>query len=386
MQFLGYKRADGCVGIRNHVLVMPTCACSSDTARIISEHVPGTVSFHNQHGCGQPPLDLDLTLRIMSGAAANGNIYGVLLVALGCESAQCPLVESRIRKLTSKPVLSVSIQQEGGTKKTVAKGIELASKLVADAGKCRREMCDFSDLILGTECGGSDPTSGLSANLVIGTVSDRIVEAGGTSILSETTEIIGAEHLLAARARTPEIGQGFYRAVKKIEDHFANVGTSLRDGNPSPGNIASGITTIEEKSLGCIHKSGSHPFEAVYDDAERVTAKGMVFMDTPAYDVGSVMSMAAGGAQVVIFSTGMGTPTGNPIIPVIKITGNAGTAQRMADNIDFDTSDSIKGLKTVDELGEELLTLLKEVAEGRLVKAEELGMNEIAISRLCNFC
>lgn len=386
MKFMGYRRPDGKVGVRNHVLVMATCACSSDTARLISAQVPGTVSFHNQHGCGQPPLDLDLTLRIVSGAAANGNIYGILLVGLGCEAAQCSLVETRIREKTNKPLLSISIQKEGGTKKAVEAGIRLAKQLVKEAEGCRREPCDLSELILGTECGGSDPTSGLSANIVMGEVSDRIVEAGGTSVLSETTEIIGAEHILAARARTPEIGQGFYRSVKKIEDHFACVGTSLRDGNPSPGNIASGITTIEEKSLGCIHKSGTHSFEAVYEDAEEVTAKGMVFMDTPAYDVASVMSMAAGGAQVVIFSTGMGTPTGNPLVPVIKITGNGHTAEHMADNIDFDTSGTIKGTKTVEELGEELFDLMIRVAEGETVKAGELGMNEVALSRLCNFC
>ncbi len=386
MEFMGYRRPDGRVGVRNHVLVMATCACSSDTARLICEQVPGTVSFHNQHGCGQPPLDLGLTLRIISGAAANGNIYGTLLVSLGCESAQCSLVEKKIREKTSKPVLSVSIQEEGGTKKAVAKGIRLAKQLVEAADRCKRVPCDLSELILGTECGGSDPTSGLSANIVMGEVSDKLVEAGGTAILSETTEIIGAEHILAARARTPEIGQGFYKAVKKIEDHFAGVGTSLRDGNPSPGNIASGITTIEEKSLGCIHKSGTHTFEAIYADAEQVTEKGMVYMDTPAFDVASVMSMVSGGAQVVIFSTGMGTPTGNPIVPVIKITGNGHTAEHMADNIDFDTSGNIKGTKTVKELGDELFKLMVEVAEGKTVKAEELGMNEVALSRLCNFC
>lgn len=386
MEFLGFRRPDGRVGVRNHVLVIPTCACSSDTARLISEKVPGTVSFHNQHGCGQPPLDLDLTLRIISGAAANGNVYGVLLVALGCESAQCTLVEKRIREKTNKPIFSVSIQQEGGTKKAVQRGIELAEKLVAEAAAEKRVPCDLSELIMGTECGGSDPTSGLSANIVMGEVSDKIVEAGGTAILSETTEIIGAEHILAARARTPEIGKGFYQAVEKIENHFANVGTSLKEGNPSPGNIASGITTIEEKSLGCIHKSGTHTFEAVYADGEQIDKKGMVYMDTPAFDVASVMSMAAGGAQIVIFSTGMGTPTGNPIVPVIKITGNAHTFAHMNDNIDFDTSGSIRGTKSVEELGEELFTFMMDVAGGKTVKAEELGMNEIAFSRLCNFC
>lgn len=386
MKFLGYRRPDGRVGVRNHVLVMATCACSSDTARLISEKVPGTVSFHNQHGCGQPPLDLDLTLRIMSGAAANGNIYGIVLVSLGCESAQCSLVESRIREKTNKPVCYVSIQEEGGTSKAIAKGVEYAKKLVEEANFLTREPCDLSELILGTECGGSDPTSGLSANIVMGEVSDKLVDAGGTSILSETTEIIGAEHILAARARTPEIGEGFYKAVEKIEKHFANVGTSLKEGNPSPGNIASGITTIEEKSLGCIHKSGTHIFEATYADAEMVDKKGLVYMDTPAFDVASVMSMVAGGAQVVIFSTGMGTPTGNPIAPVIKITGNGRTFERMNDNIDFDTSGSIKGTKSIEELGEELYTLMLDVANGKTVKAEELGMNEVALSRLCNFC
>jgi len=386
MRFWGYSRPDGRVGIRNHVLVMATCACSSDAARIVSSKVPGTVSFNNQNGCGQTMNDLAITLDVLSGFAANPNIYGTLIISLGCELAEYEVVEKHIAAKTNKPLCKIAIQEEGGTVKTIEKAVRIAEQLVREAALCQREECDISELILGTECGGSDPTSGLSANPVVGNLSDRLIDLGGTSILSETTEFVGAEHILAKRGRTEEIKEHILEIVTRYEKHLANVGEDLRSGQPSPGNKAGGITTLEEKSLGCIHKSGHKIIEAIYDYAKIVDKRGLVIMDTPGYDVASVTGMVAGGSQIVVFTTGRGTPVGNPIAPVIKITGNKRTFETMFDNMDYDTSGSISGEKTVEQLGEELLEMVIDIANGKQTKAEILGMNEIAISRLCNYC
>jgi altronate dehydratase large subunit len=386
MEFSGYMRADGRVGVRNHVLVMPTCACSSDVARLIVNGVAGAVNFNNQHGCGQVYKDQMVTLNFMSGFAANPNIHSTLVVGLGCEQLHGELVKEAIAKKTNKTVEYIGIQETGGIMRTVEKGKEIVGRLVAQANKCRRVPCDVSRLILGTNCGGSDPTSGLSSNLVVGNVSDRLSDLGATVIISETSEFVGAEHILAKQARTPEIGRQIIRIVEEFEAQFAPIGESLRSGNPSQGNKEGGITTIEEKSLGCIHKAGSRPIEAVYKSCELVDKKGIVIMDTCAYDVCSVSEMTAGGSQITIFTTGRGTPSGNPIAPVIKITGNAWTYEWMNDFIDFDTSDSLKHKKTVQQLGEELLYLILRVASGEQVKAEKFGIAEIAIPRLCNYC
>ena len=258
--------------------------------------------------------------------------------------------------------------------------------MVAEAALLQKEEFPLSELIVGTECGGSDPTSGLAANPAIGAMSDLVVKAGGTSILSETSEFIGAEHILARRAANKEVHDRIYEITTRFENHFHAVGEDVRAGNPSPGNKAGGITTLEEKSLGCIHKGGHSTINAVYDYAKQVKSKqGLVIMDTPGNDPSSVAAMVAGGAQIVVFSTGRGTPTGNPLAPVIKITGNKLTYANMIDNIDVDASPLIYGTKTIEELGQELLKLTQEVACGKQTKAESLGYTEMAIARVCNF-
>ena len=370
MTFYGYRRPDGRVGVRNKVLILPASVCASDTTRIIAQQVMGSVTFNNQLGCSQVASDQQLTMDVMAGYAANPNVYGTVVVSLGCENCQMDLVVKAIQERTNKPLKQVIIQ---------------AKEMAAEASLLQKEEFPISELIVGTECGGSDPTSGLAANVLIGELSDRLVAAGGTSILSETTEFIGAEHILARRAATPEVHDRIFEIVHRYEKALQLVGEEVREGNPSPGNKAGGITTLEEKSLGCIHKGGHTPVMAVYDYAKQVEPKsGMVIMDTPGNDPSSVAAMVAGGAQVVVFSTGRGTPTGNPITPVVKITGNRLTFAKMEDNIDVDASPIIYGgdLKT---MGDELLKLVAEVASGRQTKAEALGFTEMAIARVCNF-
>lgn len=385
MNFLGYRRPDGRVGVRNKIFILPASVCASDTTRIIASQIEGAVTFNNQNGCSQVAGDQQLTMDVMAGMAANPNVYGIIVVSLGCENCQMDLVVDAIRERTNKPMETFIIQENGGTITTIERAVRAGRKMAQEASKLQREEFPISELIVGTECGGSDPTSGLASNVLIGELSDRLVALGSTSILSETTEFIGAEHILAARAKTPEIKERIYEIVHRYEKALQLVGEEVRDGNPSPGNIAGGITTLEEKSLGCIHKGGHTEVTAVYDYGKQVEEKGLVVMETPGNDPSSVAGMVAGGAQVIVFSTGRGTPTGNPISPVIKITGNKITFANMSDNIDIDASPVIYGPQTLKELGEEFLQEVIEVANGKQTKAETLGYTEMAIARLCNY-
>ena len=385
MKFLGYRRPDGKVGVRNKIFILPTSVCASDTTRIIASQIESAVTFNNQNGCSQVAGDQQLTMDVMAGMAANPNVYGVIAVSLGCENCQMDLVVEAIKERTNKPIESFIIQENGGTIATIEKAVRAGRKMAQEASKLQREEFDISNLIIGTECGGSDPTSGLASNILIGELSDNLVNLGSTSILSETTEFIGAEHILAKRAKNEEVKNRIYEIVHRYEKALQLVGEEVREGNPSPGNKAGGITTLEEKSLGCIHKGGHTVINAVFDYAKPVTEKGLVIMDTPGNDPSSVAGMVAGGAQIIVFSTGRGTPTGNPIVPVIKITGNRITFANMKDNIDVDASPVIYGPQTLKELGDELLKEVIEVANGKQTKAETLGYTETAIARLCNY-
>ena len=386
MNFWGYRRPDGRVGIRNKVLILPASVCAADTARLVSSQVKETVTFHNQNGCSQVPSDQQLTMDVMAGFAANPNIYGTIVISLGCENCQMDLVVDAIRQRTNKPLRQFIIQECGGTIATMEQAVRAAREMVEEASLLKRESFPISELILGTECGGSDMTSGLASNPLIGNTCDRLVDQGGTAVLSETTEFIGAEHILARRGRTPEIRDRIYDIVHRYEDALKLVGEDPRLGNPSPGNKAGGLTTLEEKSLGCIHKGGHRPVEEVYDYGKQMEAgKGLVIMDTPGNDPSSVAGMVAGGAQIVVFSTGRGTPTGNPVAPVIKITANPITYGKMKDNIDVDVSVLLEHPEQMDAVADALLREIVEVADGKLTKSEALGFYEMAIARVCNY-
>lgn len=385
MNFYGYERSDGKVGVRNHVLILPASVCASDTAEMIARQVNGAVSFHNQNGCSQVPSDQIYTMDMMAGYAANPNVYGTIVVSLGCENCQMDLVVEEIKKLTNKPMKTLIIQQEGGTIETVAKGVRYAMEMVREASLLQKKEFPISRLIVGTECGGSDPTSGLASNPMVGEMCDLLVGAGGTAILSETTELIGAEHILAKRAKNEEIRKEIYHIISRYEESLEKAGEKVRAGNPSPGNKAGGITTLEEKSLGCIHKGGSTIIQEVVDYAKPVTQKGLVIMDTPGNDPSSIAGMIAGGAQIIVFTSGRGTPTGNPLAPVIKVTGNRETYGMMPDNIDVDASHVIYGPESLEELGQQLLKEVAQVAAGKLTKAEVLGFVETSVQRICNY-
>lgn len=240
MNFYGYKRPDGRVGVRNKVLILPASVCASDTTRIISQQVVGSVTFNNQLGCSQVAPDQQFTMDVMAGYAANPNVYGTVVVSLGCENCQMDLVVKAIQERTNKPLKQVIIQEAGGTLKAIDMAVRYAKEMVEEASLLQKEEFPMSELIIGTECGGSDPTSGLAANPLIGQLSDLIVKEGGTSILSETTEFIGAEHLLARRAINKEVHDRIFEIVHRYEDSLRLVGEEVREGNPSPGNKAGG--------------------------------------------------------------------------------------------------------------------------------------------------
>jgi altronate dehydratase large subunit len=362
--------------------VVPTVICAAVVAeRIAAAVAPRGAALPHLAGCGQLGPDLRVTHETLTAYCGHPNVGAVLVVALGCEQLIAQRLADAARS-AGKPAEILAIQSEGGTVRTTARGIEIARRLAAALDDVRPERCDLSSLVLCVKCGGSDYTSGLAANPALGRVADRLVEAGGTAVLGEIAEIMGAEHLLAARARSPETAAQLIRVITRVEAEAIALGLDIRGTQPSPGNIRGGLTTIEEKSLGATHKGGEHtPLTDVVPYAGRITKRGLTVMDTPGLDVESVTGMVGGGAQVVVFTTGLGTPTGNPIAPVIKITGNTQTAASMADNLDADVSGILDGRETLADAAGRLFNEVLEVCSGKLTAAERLGHNEFAIHR-----
>ena len=380
--FPGYLRPDGRVGVRNHVLVVPTVIC----AAVVAERIAGAIppygaALPHLAGCGQIGPDLHVTHDTLAAYCQHPNVGAVLVVALGCEQVVAQYLADAARR-AGKPADIVAIQSEGGTVRATARGIEIARAFADELARVSRQPCDMSTLILSVKCGGSDYTSGLASNPVLGRVADRLVDLGGAAVLGETAEIMGAEHLLAERASNPETAAQLIRIVTRLETEVKAFGLDIRGTQPAPGNIRGGLTTIEEKSLGAIHKSGERTrLEDVVAYSARITKKGLTVMDTSGLDVESVTGMVGGGAQVVVFTTGLGTPTGNPIAPVIKITGNARTAVTMKDNTDLDVSGVITNSETLDEAADRLFGQILDVCGGTLTATERLGHREFAISR-----
>ncbi|HEY98445.1 MAG TPA: UxaA family hydrolase [Dehalococcoidia bacterium] len=381
MKFLGYRRANGTVGTRNHMLVFPTVICAAATAEMISRAVAGTVVVTHPHGCGHMGVETEHVVRSMSGFCANPNVAGVLLVGLGCELITPRTIAERLDGYRQRYEI-VNIQEEGGTTATVEKGRLLVEKLLKEAAKVNREPVDISELIVGTNCGGSDTFSGLTANPALGNACDRLVAEGGTAILSETPEMIGAEQVLAGRAASESVKKRIYEITSATEAMAFKAGVDIRGSEPSPGNIEGGLTTLEEKSLGAVLKGGTTTIKEVVDFAVKPAEKGLVIMDGPAHDAVCNTGMIAGGAQVIVFTTGRGTPMGAPIAPVIKVATNSRIYQHMRDNMDINAGNILEGTETIESIGERIFQEIVEVASGKATRAEMLGHHEFAIHSL----
>jgi altronate dehydratase large subunit len=380
MGFSGYRREDGRAGVRNHVVVISSVSCANGVTNAIGRALPAVKTITHAEGCGRGPLDMGITYRTMVGLCTNPNVAGVLVVGLGCEFIPAGGLARDIGA-QNKPVEHIVIQDEGGSGPATTKGIEIAGKLLKHAGTLKRVECGWEELTLGLECGGSDALSGVTANPLVGGVADWLVGQGGTAILSETTEMIGAEHILARRAATPEIARQITELVQNQNRRVHEVLGDLAHMVISPGNIEGGLSNITEKSLGCIVKGGTTPLNEVMEYAQRPTKKGFVIMDTPGSDIFSITAMAAGGAQIILFTTGRGSCVGFPTVPVVKVASNRRLYEMMTGDMDVNSSRILEET-TLEEATAEFVDLLKRVADGEATKAEANGQDVLSIMTL----
>ncbi|TFG08976.1 MAG: altronate dehydratase [Promethearchaeota archaeon] len=380
-EFMGFERPKGKVGIRNKIAVISSVICVNRVSQEIANRIENGVAITHPLGCGQFGPDFKFTSRTLIGLGNNPNIYGAIVVGLGCENMSNKLIAKNIKR-SKKPVDFFNVQDiKGGTVAAIEKGVEIGKKMAEEASELKREPFDFSNLVLGLECGGSDSISGITANPAVGIVSDKIVELGGTSILPEFTEWIGTEHLLMDRAVNEKIAEKIDSTLGTFLDNTMSLGIDFRGIQPTPGNIEGGLTTIEEKSLGTIAKAGKAPIQGVLEYSESPKKNGLWLMIEPGLDVESMTGLAAAGAQVIIMTTGRGSPCGNPVAPVIKSCGNPKTCDWMASNIDVDASKIItEGLK-VEDVANDLWKKLIATCNGEKTHAEELGFEDLAIWR-----
>ncbi len=387
--FEGFRRANGKAGTRNYLGILTSVNCSATVAKYIAEEinrsgvladypsVDGVIPFVHGTGCA---MDLEgegftLLRRTQWGYTSNPNLGGALLVGLGCEAFQIGKMKEAYGVTDNDTFQTMTIQEIGGTKKMVEWGVQRVLEMLPIIASAKRETIPASELVLALQCGGSDGYSGFTANPALGIASDLLVAQGGTSILSETPEIYGAEHLLTRRAVSREVGEKLVSRIKWWEDYTARNRGEMNN-NPSPGNKLGGLTTILEKSLGATAKGGMSPLSAVYEYAEPVTAKGLVFMDTPGFDPVSATGQVAGGANVLCFTTGRGSAYGCKPVPSIKLATNSDLYRRMGDDMDINCGDIVEGVSTLEEKGREIFETILRVASGERSKSEQLGYGD----------
>jgi altronate dehydratase large subunit len=380
-EFLGYLRPDGRVGVRNLVAIIPSCGCALHAATQIAARVEGAALVAYNGGCGQTEADISVAARLLAQYGRHPNVAGSIVVSLGCETLDAANLAERIATGPAPTELLI-IQRSGGTRRTVEKGVELARLMVDRAHGLRREPCSVSSLTIGLECGGSDATSGMAANPAMGVFSDTMVAQGARVILAETSELVGAEHILIDRAADANVAQRLARTISQCEAALKATGEDFLGKQPSPGNVKGGLTTVEEKALGDVLKGGSTPVVDVLAYGQPPAKAGLSFMDTPGNDPASVTGLVAAGSQIVVFTTGRGNPMGNAIAPVIKVTANAHTFAHMGEDMDLNASTVITGEETLEQVGRRIYDLCLRVASGEVTAAEALGHAEFDLLRL----
>jgi altronate dehydratase large subunit len=367
MEFQGFRREDGKVGVRNHVLVISSVSCANGVVEAIGRELPEVVAVTHAYGCGYGPEDIGVSHRTMAGLMSNPNVGAALVIGLGCEGMNSQFLTQAV---DGKPVKTLVIQEDGGSRVTTDKGIEICRDYLKELSSQERESAPVSELIVGLECGGSDAFSGVTANPAVGAAADMFVGEDATVILAETTEMIGTAHILKRRCATPQLGEQIERLVNDHEKHVRASLGDLAGMVIAPGNIDGGLSSITEKSLGCITKGGTTPITEFIEYAGRPAKKGLVIMDTPGYDIDSMAGMAAAGAQVMLFTTGRGSTAGFPAVPVVKIASNSNTYNKMPGDMDVNAGSIIDAGKTLEDVGSEIFSLSLEVAEGRQTCAE----------------
>lgn len=387
--FMGYARADGRVGTRNFVGVLTTVNCSATVARKIAERFPahlfendaacdGVVALTHSGGCGTPHEGVGVAMleRTLGGFARHPNFGGVLIVGLGCEVNQIERLLERQGLKRDARLRTLGIQDAGGARTAIEEGVRIVEELVARARTDRRSEQSAAHLVLALQCGGSDGWSGVTANPSLGRAADLLIAAGGAAILGETPEIYGAEDLLLRRAVDDGVAA---KLIERLEwwESYAEVNGASLDNNPSPGNIKGGLTTILEKSLGAVAKSGAAPLTGVYQYAEPIDRPGLAFMDSPGYDPCSVTGEIASGANIVCFTTGRGSVFGSKPAPCLKLASNSTLARRQSDDIDIDCGPVAEAGVTTDEMGAVIFERILETASGRRTKSEDMGMGDL---------
>lgn len=370
--FKGYLREDGRAGTRNVVGILSCVACANDVVMRLADRK--SAAFTHQQGCSQTKPDVDRITEVLYNLAANPNLGAVLLVSLGCESVPSEALFERIRAL-GKPCAMLVVQKEGGMKGAVKRGRKLLRALEKKIADCKRTELPISLLQVGLKCGSSDTTQGLSANVVCGSLTEALVAAGATVVMGETTEFMGAEHIAAAHAANTDVARQIVDRVLDMEKRAMSVGVDMRGGQPTRGNIAGGLTTIEEKSLGALAKAGSAVFREVTDYGMPPKVQGLVMMDAPGREPEMLTGLAAAGCNLIVFTTGRGAPQGFPFVPVVKVTGNSRTADVLKDHIDVYAGAVTDGSQTLAQAAGELVRHVRKAAGGRKTKAEKCGYN-----------
>jgi altronate hydrolase len=388
LTFDGIVREDGSVATRNYIGVISSVNCSATVCRQIADafrgdalaaypNIDGVVAITHKSGCGMASNGeaIDLLRRVTAGYIRHPNFAAVLFIGLGCESNQVSSLLGAENLSESARLRTMTIQESGGTRATIERSIALVKELLPAANRVKREPVPLSHLTIGLQCGGSDGYSGITANPALGAAMDLLVQHGGTAILSETPEIYGAEHLLTRRAVSREVGEKLVARIKWWEAYTSRLGGEMNN-NPSPGNKAGGLTTILEKSLGAVAKAGTSNLADVFEYAQPVTTRGLVFMDTPGYDPVSATGQVAGGANMICFTTGRGSVYGCKPSPSLKLATNSPMYHRMREDMDINCGDILDGGLTVQESGEQIFRLIIETASGRRSKSEEHGFGE----------